>query len=157
MSGLLQPLVRELTDQGDPLSCLAALSMLKEQLEGTNSAQLQSQLAAFFLPHLEQLLQHADAIVKPLAMQVRCLLHLASCAWVTQRSSVDQSCCMARHVASILAYRSSTVQQHFMLSAVSVSCQKCIEPACIKAGSPTATVSVSPKAYLCTCTQLGAV
>lgn len=68
--------MKELTDQNDPLSCLAALSMLKEQLEGTDSVELGSQLAAFFLPHLEQLLQHADAIVKPLAMQARCLLYL---------------------------------------------------------------------------------
>jgi len=71
VAGLLQPLVKELTNVHDPLTCLSALSLLKEQVEQASSSRLQSLLANFFLPHLEQLLQHADSIVKPMAMQAR--------------------------------------------------------------------------------------
>ncbi|DBA70859.1 TPA: hypothetical protein ACH3X2_011627 [Trebouxia sp. C0005] len=73
-SGLLQPLVKELTNVQDPLTCLSALSLLKEQVEQASSSRLQSLLANFFLPHLEQLLRQADSIVKPMAMQVAAAL-----------------------------------------------------------------------------------
>ena len=69
VAGLLQPLVKELTNVQDPLTCLSALSLLKEQVEQASSSRLQSLLANFFLPHLEQLLRQADSIVKPMAMQ----------------------------------------------------------------------------------------
>lgn len=68
-AGLLQPLVKELTNEQDPLTCLAALSLLKEQVEQAQDSTLKSLLAHFFLPHLEQLLTQADSIVKPTAMQ----------------------------------------------------------------------------------------
>lgn len=68
-AGLLQPLVKELTNEQDPLTCLAALSLLKEQVEQDRDSKLKSLLAHFFLPHLEQLLTRADSIVKPTAMQ----------------------------------------------------------------------------------------
>ena len=70
-AGLLQPLLKELTNKQDPLTCLAALSLLKEQMEQASSTTLQVLLAGFFLPHLEQLLAQADSIVKPTAMQAR--------------------------------------------------------------------------------------
>ena len=75
--GLLQPIVQELTNLQDPLTCLSALSLLKEQTEQVRDSNLQSQLAAFFLPHLEKLLAKADAVVKPMVMQASfrlCLL-----------------------------------------------------------------------------------
>ena len=75
-AGLLQPLVKELTNVYDPLTCLSALSLLKEQVEQASSSRLQSLLASFFLPHLEQLLRQADSIVKPMAMQARIFTRL---------------------------------------------------------------------------------
>ena len=62
--------MQEITNEQDPLTCLAALSLLKEQVEQASSGKLQSLLADFFLPHLEQLLTRADSLVKPMAMQV---------------------------------------------------------------------------------------
>ena len=62
--------MKELTDQRDPLSCLAALSMLKEHLESISSQILKSNLATFFLAQLESLLPVADSSIKPLLMQV---------------------------------------------------------------------------------------
>lgn len=76
-SGLLRPLVQEITNEQDPLTCLAALSLLKEQVEQASSGKLQSLLADFFLPHLEQLLTRADSLVKPMAMQVAASLSAA--------------------------------------------------------------------------------
>ena len=76
VAGLLQPLVKELTNVQDPLTCLSALSLLKEQVEQASSSRLQSLLANFFLPHLEQLLRQADSIVKPMAMQARICIRL---------------------------------------------------------------------------------
>lgn len=70
-AGLLQPLLKELTNEQDPLTCLAALSLLKEQVEQASNSTLKYLLADFFLPHLEQLLTRADSIVKPTAMQAR--------------------------------------------------------------------------------------
>ena len=70
-AGLLQPLVKELTNEQDPLTCLAALSLLKEQIEQAGNTTLKLLLAEFFLPHLEQLLTRADRIIKPTAMQAR--------------------------------------------------------------------------------------
>lgn len=100
MLGLLRPLVKELTDQDDPLSCLAALSMLKEQLEVTNSQELQSQLAAFFLPHLEKLLQTADSIVKPLAMQAR-NHHEGICSFMYSAGNCSDICLQACQAACV--------------------------------------------------------
>lgn len=77
-AGLLQPLLKELTNKQDPLTCLAALSLLKEQMEQASTTTLKVLLAGFFLPHLEQLLAQADSIVKPTAMQA-CPQLLASC------------------------------------------------------------------------------
>ncbi len=77
VAGLLQPLVKELTNVQDPLTCLSALSLLKEQVEQTSSSRLQSLLANFFLPHLEQLLRQADSIVKPMAMQAGIFVRLS--------------------------------------------------------------------------------
>ena len=71
--GLLQPLVKELTNVQDPLTCLSALSLLKEQVDQASSTRLQALLAHFFLPHLKKLLSHADSLVKPLAMQASCM------------------------------------------------------------------------------------
>lgn len=76
VAGLLQPLVKELTNVQDPLTCLSALSLLKEQVEQASSSRLQSLLANFFLPHLEQLLRQADSIVKPMAMQAGIFVRL---------------------------------------------------------------------------------
>ena len=73
LPGLLQPLVKELTDQHDPLSCLAALSMLKKHLESISNHVLKSNLATFFLPQLESLLPSADSSIKPMLMQVSIL------------------------------------------------------------------------------------
>lgn len=70
-AGLLQPLLKELTNEQDPLTCLAALSLLKEQIEQASNTTLKLLLAEFFLPHLEQLLTQADNIIKPSAMQAR--------------------------------------------------------------------------------------
>lgn len=71
-AGLLKPLVKELTNVEDPLTCLSALSLLKEQVEQASSSSLQALLASFFLPHLEQLLSHAGSMLKPTAMQASC-------------------------------------------------------------------------------------
>ena len=76
-AGLLQPLLKELTNEQDPLTCLAALSLLKEQTEQTSNTTLKLLLAEFFLPHLEQLLTRADSIIKPTAMQA-CPQYLTS-------------------------------------------------------------------------------
>ena len=70
-AGLLQPLVKELTNEQDPLTCLAALSLLKEQIQQASNTTLKLLLAEFFLPHLEQLLTRADSIIKPTAMQAQ--------------------------------------------------------------------------------------
>ena len=70
-AGLLQPLLKELSNERDPLTCLAALSLLKEQIGQASNTTLKLLLAEFFLPHLEQLLTRADSLIKPTAMQAR--------------------------------------------------------------------------------------
>lgn len=91
-TGLLQPLVKELTNEQDPLTCLAALSLLKEQVEQARDSTLKSLLAHFFLPHLEQLLTKADSIVKPTAMQAWPLYPSDKVPFCHQQSALIHTC-----------------------------------------------------------------
>ena len=103
VAGLLQPLVKELTNVQDPLTCLSALSLLKEQVEQASSSRLQSLLANFFLPHLEQLLRQADSIVKPMAMQAGSFVRL------THFAPVHLSCMVATRLSALCFLVKETV------------------------------------------------